>query len=87
MYEYRVVPFVASSPPNSSSEQRRRAAADQFQSALAAQMAEGFEYFRMDHYHQIEQPGCLRAFFGLFFGGGGPIVLAYDVAVFRRPRG
>lgn len=86
-YEYRVIPFVAGSKPGSTEAQRRQAAADQLSQLLAQQQAEGFEYYRADSYHLIEQPGCLRAFFGIFFGGGGPIVLAYDVAVFRRQIG
>lgn len=87
MYEYRVVPFAAASKSGSSPNQRRDAAAVQYQALLAQHQADGFEYYRMDHYHLIEQPGCISAFFGIFFGGASPIVLTYDVAVFRRRLG
>lgn len=81
-FEYRVVPFNAATKAGSSAQQRQAAAADQFQALLQAQMAEGFEYYRMDHYHLREPPGCLAALFG-----AGITIVLYDVAVFRRQVG
>lgn len=75
-YEYRVIPFAAHTK---SGENAAQAAADQFSKLIVANTQSGFEYYRMDHYSVIEQPGCFAALFG-----GKPSVLSYDVAVFRR---
>lgn len=75
-WEYRVVPFAASVKAGGN---RVEAAASQFQALIVSNTQGGFEYYRMDHYSLIEQPGCLAAMFG-----GKPSVITYDVAVFRR---
>jgi hypothetical protein len=77
-WDYRVVPFSAQS---NAGEERASAVASQFQKVLTGQQAEGFEYFRMDHYSLFERPGCIGRLFG-----GKDLVITYDVAIFRRVR-
>ncbi|MCC7385077.1 MAG: hypothetical protein IT384_24740 [Deltaproteobacteria bacterium] len=68
--------FVATAKSGQSLAQ---AAVDQFASLISQQSAQGYEYYRMDHFSLVEQPGCIGALFGVK-----PSVLTYDVAVFRR---
>lgn len=74
--EYRAIPFVATA---SDKENAAAAAVQQFENILRVQCAAGFEYYRMDHFTLIQQPGCLAALFG-----AKPTLIQYDVLVFRR---
>lgn len=76
MWEYEVVPFSAAIRAGAN---RAASAAKQFHDLLQEMEGKGLEYYRMDHYSLVEQPGCLA---GLF--GAKASVITYDVAVFRR---
>ena len=75
-WEYKAVPFTASTAPGAD---RAQAAASQFETLLSEMNEVGFEYLRMDHYSLMEAPGCLGALFGARVA-----VIPDDVAIFRR---
>ncbi len=77
-YEYQVVPFQAQKGSKQSAAQ---AAASQFAELITQMTAQGFEYYRMDHYTTMEPPGCLGAFLGQK-----AVFHSHDVAIFRRAR-
>lgn len=78
-YEYRVIPVITGS------DGKRNAAAvcsEQLTNMMAQQMAQGFEFYRMEQVTHVDKPGCLGAFTGARAG-----TYHFNLAIFRRGHG